>query len=340
MARRLYLRRALPKIAGMAMAILLLAGIISAPAGALPAQTAATMALSTSLTPSTYGQAITFTATLSGLGALLAGGSVTFDVDGTAAGTGSLSTGKATITLSNVGVGTHAITATYPGDALNSAATGTLSGGQTVTKAASTTKLSSSANPDNGVAVILTASVAPVAPGGGTPAGSVAFSSGTTSLGTSTLSGGLAYLTVYTLPVGTDALSAVYAGDSNFTGSSGSLSEQVIVAAPPKASAAPAPTATPSAKATATSKTSPTPTAKVSARPTPSPSVTETATPAITDTVVPSASPFVPLIAPSPSPTGTTKKSSSSLPLIALLVLLVVAAAAAVGVTLRRRRMG
>ena len=61
-----------------------------------------------------------------------------------------------------------------------------------------------------------------VAPGAGTPTGSVQFFVGTTSLGTASLSGNTAILTTTTLPVGTDSLTAQYLGDPNFTGSTSS----------------------------------------------------------------------------------------------------------------------
>ena len=61
-----------------------------------------------------------------------------------------------------------------------------------------------------------------VAPGAGTPTGSVQFFVGTTSLGTASLSGDTAILTTTTLPVGTDSLTAQYLSDPNFTGSTSS----------------------------------------------------------------------------------------------------------------------
>ncbi len=70
-----------------------------------------------------------------------------------------------------------------------------------------------------GQPVTLTANIAVVAPGAGTPTGSVQFFAGTTSLGTAKLSGNTAILTTTTLPVGTDSLTAQYLGDPNFTGS-------------------------------------------------------------------------------------------------------------------------
>ena len=55
----------------------------------------------------------------------------------------------------------------------------------------------------------------------GTPTGTVAFWNGTTLLGTATLSGGTAALTVTSLPAGTDTVSAQYGGDTDHAPSSG-----------------------------------------------------------------------------------------------------------------------
>jgi hypothetical protein len=49
----------------------------------------------------------------------------------------------------------------------------------------------------------------------GTPAGSVTFSDGTTILGTALLRGGRARFTTSTLPIGRDAIRAVYSGEPN-----------------------------------------------------------------------------------------------------------------------------
>ena len=69
----------------------------------------------------------------------------------------------------------------------------------------------------------LTATVAVVAPGAGTPTGSVQFFSGTTSLGTVSLKGNTAVLTTTALPPATDSVTAQYLGDPNFTGSTSSV---------------------------------------------------------------------------------------------------------------------
>jgi hypothetical protein len=94
--------------------------------------------------------------------------------------------------------------------------------------AATTTSLSSSLNPSTyGQSVTFTAVVTSAL--GAPPDGeSVTFMKGTSVLGTGTLSGGSASFTTATLPVGTDAITAVYGGDSNFSGSKSNVVKQVV----------------------------------------------------------------------------------------------------------------
>jgi hypothetical protein len=80
---------------------------------------ATTTALSSSLNPSAYGQAVTFTATVTGAGPSPTG-KVRFMDGTTGMGTGTLSGGVAKLTNSTLTVGTHPITAQYLGD-VNSA---------------------------------------------------------------------------------------------------------------------------------------------------------------------------------------------------------------------------
>lgn len=56
----------------------------------------------------------------------------------------------------------------------------------------------------------------------------VNFMKGTASLGTGTLSGGVATFTTSSLAVGTSAVHAVYGGDLNFVGSTSKVVDQVV----------------------------------------------------------------------------------------------------------------
>ena len=58
------------------------------------------------------------------------------------------------------------------------------------------------------------------------------FNNGSTSLGSASVSSNSASLTTTTLPAGTDSITAVYSGDSNFTGSTSNTVSQVVNAAP------------------------------------------------------------------------------------------------------------
>lgn len=85
---------------------------------------ATTTALSSNPNPAGYGQAVTFTATVTPSGSYEATGKVRFsDYGGFAIGTGTLNGGIATLTYSKLLVGKHPITAQYLGDANNDKST-------------------------------------------------------------------------------------------------------------------------------------------------------------------------------------------------------------------------
>jgi hypothetical protein len=92
-----------------------------------------------------------------------------------------------------------------------------------------TTSLASSPNPSTfGQAVVLTATVTPQAKG--QPTGTVSFADGTTSLGSSTLSGnGTATLSMTTLAAGTHTIKASYSGDSKFSASTSQPLSQLVM---------------------------------------------------------------------------------------------------------------
>ena len=186
---------------------------------------ATTTTLTSSQNPSVFGQAVTFTATVSGSGGTPTG-TVTFLDGGTSIGTGTLSGGVATFTTSSLAVSNnHVITASYGGNSTFNSSTGSLTGNpQVVNKGTTVTTLTSSQNPSTlGQAVTFTATVSAVSPAAGTPTGTVTFLDGGTSIGTGTLSGGVATLTTSTLAAGNHTITASYSGDSNFGTSTGSL---------------------------------------------------------------------------------------------------------------------
>jgi len=92
--------------------------------------------------------------------------------------------------------------------------------------------LSSSANsPVYGQALTFTATVTPVAPATGTPSGTVTFKDSGTTLGTGTLNAqGIAAFTTNRLSAATAtrSITAVYGGNTNFTGSTSSVLSQKV----------------------------------------------------------------------------------------------------------------
>src|SRR6266550_1788391 len=188
---------------------------------------ASLVSLVSSLSPSAFGQAVTFTATVKpASGSGIPTGTVTFNDGATALGTGTLSGGIATFMTSGLGAGAHSITALYGGDAsFGGGASPVLT--QTINKAASSTSVTSSNNSSNrGAAVTFTATVTSSATG--TPTGTVTFQEGAAALGTGTLSGGKATFTTSGLTAGTHSITAIYGGDASFTISTSPVLMQTI----------------------------------------------------------------------------------------------------------------
>jgi subtilase family serine protease len=188
-------------------------------------KSAVTVSITTSLNPSVYGQSVTFTASVTSTYTVPTG-TVTFESNGTSIGTGTISAGKATLSTETLPVGTHSITAVYPGSENFYSKTSTAI--SEVTKAASTaTKLYVGPSPGiYGQLVTLTAAVSPEF--SGTAGGTVTFKDGTTTLGTATLSGGEAKLHVYDLGVGSHSLTVVYGGSADFTGSTSTVVKETV----------------------------------------------------------------------------------------------------------------
>jgi Concanavalin A-like lectin/glucanases superfamily/Bacterial Ig-like domain (group 3) len=194
------------------------------------ASTSAT--LSGVLNPSVHGQSVTFTATESATapGAGTPTGTVFFRDGATTIGSAPLNGGGvATLTLANLAVGAHSITAYYGGDA-NFTANTSAAFIQTENKAATSTGLTSSANPSLfGANVTLSATVSAVAPGAGTRTGTVTFMDGAATLGTGTVNAsGVATFSTTTLGQGSHAITAVYSGDANYTGSTSPVVTQNV----------------------------------------------------------------------------------------------------------------
>lgn len=190
------------------------------------AATATSTTLVASPTTAVVGAAIALTATVASSAAT---GTVTFYDGTTSIGTATLSAGVATATTSALAAGTHSITAVYGGSSTyatstSSAVTVTITGAGTT--ATTTTLTTSATSVTSGASVTLTATVAPSA-----ATGTVTFLSGTTTLGSGTLASGVATLATTSLPVGTDSVTAVYGGDTNYTTSTSSAVSITVSAA-------------------------------------------------------------------------------------------------------------
>jgi hypothetical protein len=196
-----------------------------------PGSTSTSTAVASSLNPSTYGQGITLTATVTS-GSGTPTGTITFKGDAVTIGTGTLDgTGTATLTSSSLNGGTHSITAAYGGDATFAAST-SASLSLTVNLASTSTALASSLNPSPfGQLITFTAMVTS---GVDTPTGTVSFLDGTTVLGTSSLDkSGTALFTTSSLSQSSHSITAVYAGDVNYAGSTSGILTEVVTAALP-----------------------------------------------------------------------------------------------------------
>jgi len=174
-------------------------------------QAPTTISLTTSPNPSTVGQIVTLTATLSPNGPtgtidFLDGAnkltSATRVIDG---GVGVISVGTTALTP-----GKHSLTVSYSGDTNYLGSTSTAVS-QTVNQIVTTTSLQAvptSSNP--GQSVTLTAMVSP-----STATGKVTFLDGSTNLGTTQLSSGTASISTTNLSSGNHSLFASYGGDTD-----------------------------------------------------------------------------------------------------------------------------
>ncbi|WP_422931790.1 beta strand repeat-containing protein [Singulisphaera sp. PoT] len=167
--------------------------------------------LTASPSPSTYGQALTFTASVNA-GAT---GSVLFFDGGSLLGLATIAGSTAVFTTSSaLDVGSHDIRAIYVGDG-NYFASTSPAFTQVVAPADSATSLTASLSSiGRGRAVLLTADVTPGAEG------SVTFYDGNRAIGTGTITGSTAtLLTRRPLLAGRHALTAIFDGGSNYAGS-------------------------------------------------------------------------------------------------------------------------
>ena len=197
-------------------------------------QIATTSVLASDLNPASAGATIHLSATV----AISAGASpdgaitglVTFSEGSLILGTAQVNTsGIASIAVSTLAVGTHNISASYPGNTNYASSISSILV-QSITFTSTTTVLTAGGTGSlSGKPVTLTVTV--ISPTG-TPTGNVIFRDGATSIGQGTLNAqGVATLSISSLIIGQHTLTAVYQGDSSYlTSTSASLVETISLA--------------------------------------------------------------------------------------------------------------
>jgi hypothetical protein len=183
-----------------------------------------TTTLTSTPNPSTFGQSVTLTATVTSAGSITPNGTVTFKQGTTTLGSGTLNSGgQASLNTTKLAVGTDSLTAVYAGNSNFAGSTSPVLK-QVVNKASTTTALTSTPNPSTfGQKVTLTATVTP-----NTATGSVTFKDGTTTLGTGTLAAGKAKFSTTGLSKGAHSITAVYGGSKNYLGSTSPVLTQTV----------------------------------------------------------------------------------------------------------------
>ena len=201
------------------------------------ASTTTSLARTSGITPSVFGQSLTFTSTVAAVapGAGTPTGNVTFTDGANTLATVPLSGSTAALTTTTLAVGAHSIIATYNADT-NFTASISGSVAQMVSQANTTTTITNAAALNTtpsvvGQAVTINISVAPVFPGSGTPSGSVTVNDGAGDNCVATLAAGTGSCSITFPTAGSKTLSATYGGDTNFTGSTSANASHTVNAA-------------------------------------------------------------------------------------------------------------
>jgi len=187
--------------------------------------------------PSTDGQLVTFTATVSKPSYLsdTPTGTITFKDGKTTLGTAPLTVGQATYSTSSLSLGSHSITAVYSGSGKYSASTSapltqTVMEVATGSKLVTATSVSSNQNPSvEGQVVSFTASIYGDA---GIPTGTVTFKNGNIILDTVNMADGSATYSTASLGAGAHSITASYNGDQQYESSTSAPFTQTVTALP------------------------------------------------------------------------------------------------------------
>jgi hypothetical protein len=191
------------------------------------ALTPSTTTLTSTPNPSTVGQTVMFTATVTPASGPAPAGTVNFYHLTTLLGSATVSGGVATFTTSALPLGTSHIHAVYVGSSEDARSTSAVIAQVVNAPTHTTTALTSSPNPSTvGQAVTFKATVTAVsAP---VPTGTVSFYRGATLLGTETLVNGVATLTTSTITAGSHSIAAHYSGSATDAVSESAVFTQVV----------------------------------------------------------------------------------------------------------------
>ena len=192
--------------------------------------TTTVLATPTPASPQPFGTSVSLSATVSPA----ASGTVQFKVGTTAIGSPvTVTAGAASTSTSTLPVGTDSLTAVFTPTAGSNYASSTSTAVSYVIQAIPTSTVLATPTPASpqfaGTPVTLTATVSPAT------TGSVEFKSGSTVIGTASVSSGSATLTTSTLPVGIDSLTAVFTptvGTGHLGSTSSAVSYTVVALTP------------------------------------------------------------------------------------------------------------
>ncbi len=186
----------------------------------------AQVALGSSANPTSTLSPIVLTATVINSGVGVATGSITFTDGSSVLGTATLNaSGAASLTVPSLSAGSHALQASYAGDAENFLSTSPVLTQGIQLRPTTTAITSTAADPNNPLQITLIAAVGCTGPVA--PTGTVNFTNGTTLLGSSQVDSiGLATLNVI-LPTSTESIVATYSGDVAYATSS-SLATSIL----------------------------------------------------------------------------------------------------------------
>lgn len=207
----------------------------SSPASLSVAKADVQVALTSSNTSPVSGEPVDFTVAVGAQapGSGVATGTVQLKVDGNDVGSPvALAGGSAAFDPVAMTAGNHTVAVTYSGD--SNFKTGSASVVEAVTKAETTTTLIATPSPSSeDQNVEIKANVAAVAPGGGSPTGTVVFTANGDVIGAGSLApaagGSQAVLNVSDLAPGTHTIEATYAGDAGYHGSAAAPISQVVI---------------------------------------------------------------------------------------------------------------